>query len=220
MKTKLKFSTSVLVGMLLIVLIPIQAGADASQTLVNSSTQVAVATSQLTVGDIDEKTAVRAGNHVRVEKGFKVLYDGVTGAEIARVAIGGGGSPRSATVSPYNTVTGNCGTSYIYIQNLNYLKYRYSTGFDLTSGYAYDFHWETKVIASWTYPWSGNYNAEWSDSGPMWPGQHWTSGWRQETTTAPSGNIHQAQVTSGVAYRTDGVVCYAGSANAWTYVWY
>lgn len=106
MKTKLKFSTSVLVGMLLIVLIPIQAAADASQTLVNSSTQVAVATSQLTVGDIDEKTAVRAGNHVRVEKGFKVLYDGVTGAEIARVAIGGGGSPRSATVSPYNTVTG------------------------------------------------------------------------------------------------------------------
>lgn len=220
MKKRLKLIAPVVGGLLLIVLIPVQVSAVAGQTPATASTQVVVATSQLTIGAIDNKVAAKAGNHVRVENGYKVLYDGATGAELARVAIGGTGSPSGATVSPYNTVTGNCGTSYIYLQNLNQLKFQFSTGFDLTSGSAYDFHWNTAVTASWTHPSSGGFSSAWSDSGPMWPGQHWTSGWRQDTTTAPSGTIHQAQVTSGTVYRTDGVVCYAGSPNAWTYVWY
>lgn len=220
MKKKLKLIAPALGGMLLIVLIPVQASAGARQTPITSSTQVVVATSQLTVGAIDEKVAAKAGNHVRVENGFKVLYDGATGAELARVAIGSAASPSGAKITPYNTVTGNCGTSYIYLQNLNLSRYQYSTGWDLTSGSAFDFHWEVAVTASWTWPSPGSFNSIWGDSGPMWPGQHWTSGWRQGITSAPTGVYHVAQVTSGTVYRTDGAVCYAGSATAAAYIWY
>lgn len=220
MKKKLKLIAPVLGGMLLIVLIPVQARAVAAQTPVSASTEVVISTSQLTVGAIDNKVAARAGNHVRVENGYKVLYDGATSAEIARVPIGSGGSPNGGTISPYGTITGNCGTSYIYLQNLNNLRYQFSTGFDLTAGSAYDFDWSISVTASWTFPSSGGYGFHWSDSGPMWPGQHWTSGWIQQTTSAPSGAYHVAEVTSGTAYRTDGVVCYAGPATAAAYIWY
>lgn len=217
MKKKLGLLTSVLGGMLLIVLIPVQASAGAGQTPLTSSTQIVVATSQLTVGAIDEKVAVKAGNHVRVENGFKVLYDGATGAELARVAIGSAASTSGGKIVPYNTVTGNCGTSYIYLQNLSLGKYQYSTGWDLTSGLAFDFNWEITVTASWS---SGSFSSTWGDAGPMWPGQHWTSGWRQGLTRAPNGIYHFAQVTSGTVYRTDGAVCYAGSATAGAYIWY
>lgn len=219
MKTKLNLITPLVGGMLLIVLIPVQANAGTERTPDTVSGAVVVSTSQLTVGAIDDKIAAKAGNKVRVENGYKVLYDGATGAEIARVAIGNGGLPNGGTISPYGTVTSNCGTSYIYLQNLNNLRYQFSTGFDLTVGSAYDFHWSISVYASWTYPHSGGYGFEWSDSGPMWPGQHWTSGWKQDTTPAPSGTYHLAAIKSGTAYRTDGVVCYAGAATAAAYIW-
>lgn len=212
-------SAPVIGGMLLMVLIPIRANAATGQIPLPADTTVAISTSQLAVVAIDNRVAAKAGNKVRVENGFKILYDGATGTELARVAIGVGGSSSGGTISPYNTVTGNCGTSYIYLQNLNNLRYQFSTGWDLTTGSAYNFDWSISVTASWTFPHSGSYYHGWSDAGPLWPTGHWTSGWQQSTTDAPSGTNHFAQVTSGYVYRSDGAVCYAGSATAATTVW-
>lgn len=67
MEKKLKRINPFVGGMLLIVLIPVQANAGAEKTPATASAAVVVSTSQLTVGAIDDKVAANAGNNVRVD---------------------------------------------------------------------------------------------------------------------------------------------------------
>jgi len=167
----------------------------------------------MTVVGIDAAVAERAGNRVAVENGHKVLYDGKTGAELARVALGATTSKTGGVPTPMGVVTGNCGSSYMYLataprQNNN-LYYQFSTGFDLSTGSAYDFDWYTAFDSSWAY---GTYHFEWSDHGPLIPAkQHWTSGWKTEPTSgAPTGTVFVGRVSSGTAYLTNGAICTSG----------
>ena len=171
-----------------------------------------VMVSEMTIVGIDDAIAARAGNRVKIGDGYKILINGTTGVEIARVTWKG--AKKQKGVSPMGLVTGNCGTSYLYLQNLGSGRYQFSTGFDLSTGYAIDFDWYVSVTAQWTYPNTGSYNFQWSDHGPLWPTQHWTSGWRSDLTEAPSGTTHVGRVTSGRAYRTDGAICYSGYPTA------
>jgi hypothetical protein len=188
--------------------------ANAAETLTSVQNVVA---GDLSISGIDEQVAKAAGNQVVIRNGYKVLIDGNTGREIARIRTNL--SPGIIDPSPRNAVVGNCGTSYLYIQNLGGKKYQFSTGFDLTVGKSRDFSWQILVNSQWTYPNSGSYNFQWSDSGPMLLTTHWTSGWKVDQSTAPSGSLHVGRVLKGIVYRSDGVICTSGYPTASAYVY-
>ena len=130
----------------------------------------------MTVMEIDEEVAAKAGNPVVIDGNWKVLYDGQTGAEIARVPV----DPSAPTTQ--SIVYGNCGSSYYWLKDkLGDNNYEFATGFDVP-GDAYDFNWRTVVHAEWE---SGSYDFEWGDDGPQVPGPSWTSGWVEDDTPAP-----------------------------------
>jgi hypothetical protein len=179
----------------------------------DSSTEVKEAIpSDLYISGIDEQRAIAAGNQVVVRNGSKVLIDGKTGFEITRIQI----KPSSEKIDivPKNAVAGNCGTSYLYMQNLGGRKYQFSTGFDLSAGKALNFSWQILINSQWTFPRSGSYNFQWSDSGPVLLTAHWTSGWKLDQSTAPSGSLHVGRLMQGVVYRSDGAICTSGYPTA------
>jgi hypothetical protein len=183
--------------------------AAASETALNSQSPLS---SELKVVGIDDAVAQTAGNKVLIKDGFKILIDGATGSEITRIRVAsiiGGFGP-----APLNAVAGNCGTSYLYMQNLGSRKYQFSTGFDLTVGKARDFSWQILINSQWNYPNTGSYNFQWSDAGPMLLSAHWTSGWKVDQTTAPYGSIHVGRVMKGIVFRSDGVICTSGYPTA------
>ena len=167
----------------------------------------------MTITDIDENRAREAGNVVKVRDGYRVLIDGKSGEEIARVPLkdkekASGDVSTNATGTAY----GDCGSSYVSIENVSQSDiYRFRTGFDLTSS-AVDFDWYINIRASNS---SGVYNFDWSDHGPMWPDNNWTSGWKTDDT--PLNAYHYIRITSGTAYLANGGVCTSGypSANTW-----
>ncbi|MGP3928272.1 hypothetical protein [Streptomyces sp. 8N616] len=169
----------------------------------------------MNVGGIDEEAARKAGNKVRIEGDEKVLIDGKTGAEIARIPADAD-QAREQALSPRNVVTGNCGLSYFFLQDdPNPQQYEWITGF-IVNGSAYDFAWYVNTRGEWD---SGVYNYEWEDVGPMWPDSEWSSEIQTDDTTAPGGTYHYGRVTSGTAYLVDGRVCFSGYPNHSDYVY-
>lgn len=205
---KIRIMRFIVLTLLLVLLSPNTA--HASSSVMPSAINLDYVSAEMTIVGIDEEIAAKAGNRIKVINGYKILINGFTGLEIARVPLNLNTNKLIGVITPMNVVTGNCGTAYIYLQNLGNSLYQYSTGFDLTSGYAYDFDWYISIIAEWTYPYSGSYNFAWDDHGPLWPSQHWSSGWKVDDTTAPFGTLHVGRVTSGTVYRTDGAICYSG----------
>lgn len=171
-----------------------------------------VVSTEMSITGIDEKIAVASGNKVLYKNGYKILLNGTSGAEIARVPVKSSFPVIDPT--PSNAISGNCGTSYLYLKNLGKGNYQFSTGFDLATGKAQDFTWKIQVASTWTYPNSGSYNYEWSDTGPMNASAHWTSGWKTDRSTAPYGSLHIGRVIKGFAYRNDGVICTSGYPSA------
>jgi hypothetical protein len=108
------------------------------------------------VSGIDEKQAAKAGNTVRTEGSEKVLLDGKTGEELARIPadpeaakaqalrqLEASGKPGAA--GDTGTAHGNCGTSYVSIDDAVQPDiYRFKTGFKV-KGNAIDFSWEIHV---------------------------------------------------------------------------
>jgi hypothetical protein len=45
----------------------------------------------------------------------------------------------------------------------------------------------------------------------MWPSEHWTSGWKTEYTT--DDGWHTGYVATGVAYATNGTICFSGGPS-------
>jgi hypothetical protein len=162
------------------------------------------------VGGIDETQASRVGNRVVHDDGYRVLLDGQTGAELARVPI----APRSVSGgSPITlgTVYGDCGASYLHMQDAGSYNnvFKFSTGFDIIYN-ALDFTWFVRFDGPATY------SGSWGDNGPMWPNEVWTSGWKTEYTT--DDGWHTGYVSLGVAYATNGTICYSGGPSAATNV--
>lgn len=185
-----------------------------SSRAADSATQVSG--SPMNIGGIDEDAARRAGNIVSIEGNSKVLYDGTSGVEIARIPVDEGLARASATgPTPQSNVPGNCGSSYYWIYDTNGPgKYEFTTGFEVDSP-AYDFTWDTVVEADWG---SGIYHFEWSDAGPQVPSSSWTSGFVEDTSEAPFYTWHYGRVTAGTAYLVSGAICYSGLPNAGVYV--
>lgn len=185
-----------------------------NQTLAdNSDFQIGMINSaELSVVGFDEDIAAQAGNRIVIRNGYKILVSNLTGNEISRIRIRS--FPRLIDLKPLNFVSGNCGTSYFYIQNIGGGRYQFSTGFDLTTGKARDFSWDLSISSQWSFPNGGSYNFQWSDRGPLILTTHWTSGWKVDQTTAPSGSLHLGIVVKGVVYRSDGAICTSGYPNA------
>ena len=185
-----------------------------NQTLAdNADLQISmINSSELSVVGFDEKIAAEAGNHIVIRNGYKLLISNLTGKEISRIRQNS--FPRAIDPKPENLVSGNCGTSYFYIQNIGRGRYQFSTGFDLSTGKARDFSWDLFISSQWTFPNGGSYNFQWSDRGPLILTNHWTSGWKVDQTTAPFGSLHLGRVVKGVVYRSDGAICSSGYPNA------
>jgi hypothetical protein len=176
------------------------------------------------VGGIDEKQAAKVGNIVRIEGSEKVLVDGKTGAELARIPADpkaaeaqalrqSKASAKSGAARATGTVYGNCGSSFVSIEDVGQRDiYRFRTGFKV-NGSAFDFKWRLNIRAETG---SSTYNFDWGDNGPMWPDNDWTSGWKNDDT--PVNGWHVARVRTGLAILTNGKVCVAGYPSAGTYV--
>lgn len=174
------------------------------------------------VSGIDEKQAAKAGNIIRTEGSEKVLVDGKTGAELARVPADpktaeaqalrqSQASAKPGVTGDTGTVHGNCGSSYVSIDDVGQKDiYRFKTGFKV-KGEAVDFKWRLNIHAE---KGSSVYNFDWGDDGPMWPDDTWTSGWKNDDT--PVNGRHVARVTSGMAILTNGKICVAGFPTAAT----
>lgn len=176
-----------------------------------SANDETVITSDMVVTDIDVKQARKAGNRVVTEGDYRVLLDGKTGQEIARV-------PKKNTagdVSVQNYVTGNCGTSYIYLRDASGANFYFYTGFDL-NGSAVDFDWYVNVRGEHA---GGIDNFEWEDHGPLAWREAWTSGNIYSSQDLPYGSWYYARVTSGTAYLSDGRVCYSGQPSSGRYLY-
>lgn len=180
------------------------------------------------VAAIDLAQAARAGNAVQVEGDTAVLVNGRTGERLAevplshlyasksevRAAVAAGKLDESTGTGDVGTngvVYGSCGASWLYMRDLGSYDdvFEFHTGFDLNR-YAYDFDWF--VI----FDGPGSVIASWADSGPMFPDDVWSSGWRSEYSGA--NGTHIGEVHSGVAYATNGTVCYSGLPTAAVYV--
>lgn len=98
---------------MLLTLTPLTADATSSTSITPSSP--VFTTAAMTVIGIDNEIAAKAGNRVAIVAGYKVLYNGATGAELARIPLSGITYPGTRTISPMGVVTGNCGTSYLYL---------------------------------------------------------------------------------------------------------
>jgi hypothetical protein len=93
------------------------------------------------VSGIDEKQVAKVGNKVRTEGSEKVLVDGKTGAELARVAADpkaaeaqalreSQASAKVGAAGDTGTAHGNCGSSYVSIDDVAQKDvYRFKTGF-------------------------------------------------------------------------------------------
>lgn len=152
----------------------------------------------MTIGDIDEVQARRAGNKVVKRDGYKILIDGKTRRELARV-------PLPDTIVALDTVTGNCGSSYVEIRDkAGDRRVHFSTGFNLNGakgGNAYDFDCTVVIEDA-----AGGYGG-FTDSGPMWPSRVWDSG----LVSRPIAGPGYAELTAeGTAYLTNGSVCFSG----------
>lgn len=168
--------------------------------------EVEVTTADMFVAAIDDAQAAAAGNRVEIEGSSKVLYDGITGEELARVPADGS-VPSPGDPAARGVYAGPCGTSYVYVYDaVGDNNFRFSTGFDSTKGSAFDFTWVASVTAEWS---DGGFGWEFEDWGPMWPDEHWTSGWITEDTSAPSGTTHIAEVTGSTVYLVNGTICWS-----------
>ncbi len=183
---------------------------------------VSFASSGLFVGGIDDTLALGAGNIIRYEGTDKVLVDGRSGAELARIprdsaearrlAIAQSVQSASGGLGTQGVVYGNCGSSYMYLKNISQNDlYQFKTGFDLTAGSAFDFDWYLHMFLN-----DGSYDFYWEDHGPMFSDPHWTSLWR--TDDVGKNGTMTARVTSGTAYTTNGLICFSGYPTASAYV--
>jgi hypothetical protein len=204
--------TAVTLGVGLVAAVPSTVGADPGDPVVRTLS------AEMFVGGIDEAQAAKAGNIVRLDGRDKVLIDGRTGAELGRVpadpVVARERAVRASQgMTPFNEVPGNCGRSHMYLRDVSQNDiYQFKTGFNVISN-AGDFDWKINISASTG---SGSYNFDWEDSGPMWPDQDWTSGWKNDNT--PLNGWHNARVTYGVAFLTNGNVCYSGHPHASVWV--
>ncbi len=180
----------------------------------------------LYVGAIDEEQAASAGNVVEIRGDVAVLLDGLTNEVLAevpaanvygsreeiRAAAGAGALAPSAAPGEVarGIVYGSCGSSYLYMRDggTNDNDFQFSTGFDLDRN-AVDFDWFV------TFDGPNGFGTSWSDSGPMWPDAHWTSGWKSEYSGADG--IHVGEVTTGIAYAANGTACYSGGPGSSAY---
>lgn len=166
------------------------------------------------VTDIDEEQALRAGNRVIAEGTDRVLIDGLTGAELARVPINPPSSGGGA-LSTQGVVYGNCGSSYIYLRDSAGSKFYFYTGFDLNNS-AVDFDWYVNVRGEYS---RGADNYSWEDHGPIAFRDVWTSGNIFSTQDIPAGSYYYARVTSGRAYLANGGVCTTGYPSDGRYLY-
>jgi len=172
-----------------------------TSALGTDATRVSVVELPMVVGGIDEEQAKRAGNRVVHNDGYRVLLDGRTGAELARVPTSSpsvtGGSPGTLGVAQ-----GECGISYIYMRDAGSYNnvFEFRTGFDIIYN-AFDFTWFVLFDGPDTY------SGSWADSGPKWPSKSWTSGWKSEYTT--DDGWHVGEVSLGIAYATNGTICFS-----------
>lgn len=167
-------------------------GQDAAEVSLISSAEA-----EMSVIGIDRQTAEAAGNTVVETDQALTLLDR-SGEVIAEL-------PLDGKFAPFDRVYGNCGSSYVYIYDEpGPLSFSMETGFNV-NGDGPDFQWVVSVDASGH---SGGFGYTWEDAGPQWPSPNWTSGlWTEETSESSSGYTHFAEVTTGVAYLTDGRVC-------------
>jgi hypothetical protein len=116
------------------------------------------------------------------------------------------GSDASAT--PSNTVTGNCGSSYVQITPVGNRKALIQTGFTVYTG-AVDFDWVVHVIDNY-----GVSNKTWGS--PL----AFRSSWVGTNNFTSSGTGYaSAEVTYGVAFLWDGTICFALGPFASTYIY-
>lgn len=164
----------------------------------------------MTVTSFDAVTARRAGNSISTENGGKVLRD-PEGRELARIPQKGGGGQ----VTPTNTVTGNCGSSFFYLYDTSGASFAMRTGFSVPSN-AFDFDWYVNVRGENSFQTD---NWDWSDAGPMWPSTSWTSGYVSSTQDTVAGTYYYGRVTYGQAFLVNGAVCTSGYPNdgKWLY---
>jgi hypothetical protein len=193
---------------------------------VNITSSEEISEMAMFVGGTDEAKAREAGNIVRTEGNEKVLIDGATGEEIIRIPADPSKakadaiekSQKSSIAGFFGVVTGNCGSSYLYLANTPGVRtYEFWTGFNLNGpkgGAAFDFDWYVNIRAE-----KGTrfYNFEWSDHGPQIPSSQWTSGYVQDTSSIANAT-HYGRVTSGTAYLTNGSICYSGYPTGSAYV--
>lgn len=164
------------------------------------------------VTDIDVVQAAKAGNRVVVRGNYRVLIDGRTGVELARVPRSGA---KPGDVSTQNTVYGNCGTSYSYLHEYGGADYYYNTGFNV-NGSAYSYDWNGYVRGEWS---GGADVLEFDFGGGLAFRSSWSSGYRYDSQSAPSGTWYYGRVTYGVAWLTDGRVCTSGYPNDGKYLY-
>ena len=113
-----------------------------------------------------------------------------------------------ASVTPSNTVTGNCGSSYVQITPVGNRKALIQTGFTVYTG-AVDFDWVVHVI--------DNYGV----SNKTWGGAlAFRSSWVGTNNFTSSGTGYaSAEVTWGVAFLWDGTICFSLGPFASTYIY-
>lgn len=185
--------------------------------------------SELFTVAIDLNQATAAGHRVEVQGDTAVLLDGGTGQQLAAVPVarlyatraeveaaasggqldieparGGGGATTNGVVY------GSCGASYLYMRDggANDNDFEFTTGFDLNRD-AFDFNWLV------VFDGPGGFGSSWGDTGPLFPDQNWTSGWRSEYSG--SNGTHVGEVNIGVAFATNGTICYSGGPAASAY---
>ena len=169
-------------------------------------------TSEMTVLDIDAEQAARAGNRVKVDGDFRVLIDGRTGEEIARVPRPG----KRGEVGVQNTGYGNCGSSYFYLRDYSGTDFYYYTGFSVRDP-AYKYDWNGYVSGEW---YGGEDNLSFDFGGGLAFRTSWTSGRKYSTQDSPNfGVLYYGRVTSGTAWLVDGTVCYSGYPNDGRYLY-
>lgn len=185
----------------------------AAEVIPPGPSEPVVIETEMYVTDIDVGQAARAGNKVTTEGSDRVLRDGRTGEELARVPMKGG---RTGDVSTAGVVYGTCGSSYIYLRDASGRQFYFYTGFDLNRT-AYDFDWYVNVRGERNYAVD---NYDWEDHGPISFRSYWTSGNQYTTQDIASGSYYYARVVSGTAYATNGSVCTSGYPSDGRYLYY
>ena len=104
----------------------------------------------MTVTGFDATVAAQNGYEIRTDSAGR-QYSAPQGSSTLAPA------PGDLSVAPYNVVTGNCGSSYVYLYDIGDKKYRVSTGFGVVAP-AVGYTWSANVVGpryNTTHRWTG-----------------------------------------------------------------